>query len=57
VPVGVHGFVRTRSPASLVDRLAASSVPTAVTTDDQWPGVVISVAAVPAPTGVAAREA
>jgi GntR family transcriptional regulator/MocR family aminotransferase len=44
-PVGVYGFVRTRTPDDLVERLADANVPSAVVDDDDWAGVVVSIAA------------
>jgi GntR family transcriptional regulator / MocR family aminotransferase len=44
-PVGVYGFVRTRTPDDLVERLADADVPSAVVDDEDWAGVVVSVAA------------
>jgi GntR family transcriptional regulator/MocR family aminotransferase len=44
-PVGVYAFVRTGVPDDLVERLAAAGVPSAVVEDDDWAGVLVSVAA------------
>ncbi len=49
-PVGVYAFVRTDAADDLVERLVDAGVPNAIVEDDDWPGVVVSVAAFRAPS-------
>lgn len=45
IGAGVHAFVRTSSPAQLVEEMTAEGVPAVVVDDERHPGAVISVAA------------